>query len=93
MEIKIEGVIEKSGPKCWTVWVEVVSPEVDRPRTSGWDVHDLRLARRLKKAIEAQAAAVPGEEISTDVNGSTFIHCAHRVRGRCLNADLRSIGF
>lgn len=50
------------------------------------------LAERLVRAIEA-GRVFTGPKVMSDVNDATFVTSDCTVRGRCLNADLKSLGF
>jgi hypothetical protein len=75
-----------------TVWYDW--PGVDRPQTYGIGINggSRKLAERLVRAIEA-GAAYADPEIKTDVNGKTYVQARSLVLARCLNADLRRLGY
>lgn len=78
---------------CVFVNARVVEPAVDRPVTKGWELPEKSpLVARLVRAIEA-GAVLPHPEVKTDMNGKTFVSTGVNVRGRCLNADLKRLGF
>jgi hypothetical protein len=74
-----------------TVSIETVSPVVDRPVTYSISVAP-KLVRRMVKAIEA-GAITKNPVVKTDGNGKTYVKFEVTVRGRCANADLKSLGF
>ncbi len=69
---------------------------VDRPEGMGVALPDTasgrKLAERLKRAIEA-GVAHPLTGVGTDNAGKTYALTSYNVRGRCLNADLKGLGF
>lgn len=72
--------------------VSVYWTGVDRPHTMGWILGSLKLARRLKAAIEAGAAVKP-TGILTDIHGHTYMGTKVLAWGRTMNADLKRLGF
>lgn len=73
------------------VWTGVA---LDRPSTGGWGLgaNEMKLAQRLKRAIDAGAVLVD-PEVKEDVYGQTFVSATSRVLGRRMNADLVRLGF
>lgn len=69
---------------------------VDRPQGAGWGLRntprDLKLARRLKAALEA-GAVYRNVTVGTDVDGNTYASTEGHILGRRLNADLTRLGF
>lgn len=65
---------------------------VDRPRSFSWALTSRPLCERLARAVRA-GKAISDFGVSTDVAGKTFATFKHHVRGRCMNADLRRLGF
>lgn len=65
---------------------------VDRSDVGGWQVANMRLARRLEAAILAGVVCTD-PQVCTDVNGKTYVSSSSRVRGRAMNADLKRLGF
>ena len=104
VEVKKRGVHDKTQPgykeverDCYTVQVYYPHAGVDRPNTFGWHVGEVnprnkKLAERLVAAVNAQKAAIPAG-IFKDSEGETFVKGTYPVRGRCINADLKSLGF
>ena len=87
VEIKKEGFLEQ------TITVRPIWSDVDR-NDFAWGLRssDDKVAQRLKAALMA-GKVYSGIEVLTDVSGKTFVSALAAVRGRCLDADLRSIGF
>lgn len=56
------------------------------------DKRSVKLADRLCAAIDANKAFT-NARIATDVNGAEYLHFDVQVRGRCLAADLKALGF
>lgn len=74
--------------------VNPIWPGVDRPNTGGYllKAKDGKLAKRLAAAYMSGAAY--GEvKIVVDINGKTFVSASSLIRGRCINADLKAIGY
>lgn len=66
---------------------------VDRPCTGGTSCgYDRKLAERMKRGIEA-GVVNPPVSVDTDVNGKTYVSTRLNVLGRCLNVDLKRLGF
>ena len=77
----------------FTVWVSYPLANVDRPCCSGCSTgNNKKLAERLVSAIHA-GVAITETKVCTDVNGNTYVSGSHQYRGRCLNADLKSLGY
>ncbi len=71
----------------WPVW-----KDVDRTRGTGTAVKTMKLALRLKAAIEA-GKAVTAEGTGTDIHGQTYVIERHYTLARMLSADLKRLGF
>jgi hypothetical protein len=65
---------------------------VDRPHTGGTAVKNMKEAKRLEAAILAGKAVTP-DGIKADIYGKTFVVTTSHFRSRCLNADLKRLGF
>ena len=67
---------------------------VDRNRIDSWLLPkgSLDLARRLKRAVDAQAV-VSEPRVEKDVNGATYVDAGLSVMGRTMSADLKRLGF
>lgn len=67
---------------------------VDRPCSGGWGLKAThqKLAARLALAIERGVVCV-NPVIKTDIYQQTYVSYDCTVRGRCLNADLKALGF
>lgn len=81
--------------ECLEIVVTWLGENIDRPNAGGSIVigkNQKALANRLCKAIN-DGAVYPNPELCTDVNGQTYVHAASTVRTRCLNADLKAIGY
>jgi hypothetical protein len=77
-------------PTYWTV--SPIWAGVDRMDTGGTGCKTLKLAHRLRQAIEAGVALGPAE-VRTDVNGRTYVQATHNFLAKRLNADLKRLGF
>lgn len=66
--------------------------DVDRPVTYSMAVKDMKMANRLKAAIEA-GVVFRDCQIKADVNGQTYVSNWCNVMGKYLNADLLKLGF
>lgn len=78
---------------CWPIW-----SNVDRPKSSGiscgWAGPKAQaLAQRVKRACMAGKAIVKECNVGCDTGGQTYAKAHLQLRGRALNADLRSLGF
>ena len=74
-----------------TVYVECVSPVVDRPVTYGISVSPKNVTR-LIRAIES-GAMISSPEVLVDKDGNSYVGFTTTVRSRELNADLKRLGF
>ena len=82
----------KPGWQVQTVW-ESSQVHIDRPEGVGFILgQKLALCERLAKAIEA-GAVFTDPKLKRDVHGKFYVTSDITVRGRCLNADLRRLGF
>ena len=69
-----------------------VWPGVDRPRVDGYLIKTERLAGRLARAMLAGVVYVD-TEVTTDVDGETYVTSRSTVLARMANADLRRLGY
>ena len=76
----------------WTVWITYPDAGVDRPCSHGIGVGNIKLAKRLEKAINA-GVVVTNQKIAKDDQGKTYVNDKSQVIGRKLNADLKRLGF
>lgn len=65
---------------------------VDRARAGSLVATSMAVALRCKAAFE-EGAALFSDGVKADVNGKTYVDFRWTVRARCLNADLRRLGY
>lgn len=86
------------GKPCIEVRVEwkPADGSLDRPNTGGYQLgatlRDAALAARLVRAIN-DGAALKFVGVGVDIGGQSYVQSQCAVRMRCLNADLKSIGY
>jgi hypothetical protein len=91
--IKFEAKKDQWTPACYVV--SMVWHGVDAPtRTGGIATTNIGVANRLRRAWLAGAALdLTRAQVATDVSGLTYVQVNWTVRARCLNADLRKLGY
>jgi len=83
----------KPGWQVETRWTAYSLLNLDRPQGVGFVLGQKRdLAERLARAINA-GVVFTRPEIKRDVNQKSYVSSEIKVRGRCLNADLKRLGF
>lgn len=90
--VEIRKVVRKD-PDMTYLLVAQIWEGVDRPYTGGYSCGmNMKLAQRLKKAMEA-GVAFPFKEVRTDMDGQTYVHTEYNVNCRTMNASLRKLGY
>ena len=77
---------------CLVIW-ESDKYKIDRPHTFTMSAGENKdLAFRFKVAVES-GAVFTDIKLNKDIFKNTYVHGFCQVRGRCLNADLKKLGY
>jgi hypothetical protein len=83
---------EDHGDGTYTAWFSWAGKGIDRPCDHGIMVNSEAMVDRLAYAF-ADGVLFDIPEVKTDIYGKTYVSAALKVRGRCVNADLRKLGY